>query len=53
LPEELLLGLYEFRKTAVTSKIPRRAMIATADPRGTRLIVRTIDHARFKDSGGS
>jgi hypothetical protein len=37
--------LYEFRKTAVATKIPRRAMITTADPRGIRLIVRTMDHA--------
>jgi hypothetical protein len=53
LPEELLLGLYEFRKTAATSKIPRRTMITTAEPRCTRLIVRTMADAGFKDSGGS
>src|SRR6267143_2823258 len=53
LPDELLLGPYEFKRTAVTSTTPRTAMITTARARGIRLIERSMPRARFKDSGSS
>src|SRR5436309_6406811 len=53
LPDGLLPGANEFKKTAATITIPRRAMITTADPRGIPLIVGTMNHGAFKDSGGS
>src|SRR6267143_4893392 len=53
LSAELLRGPYEFRSTAVTSRMPSAAARTTADPRGIRLIGTTMGHVRFKDSGGS
>src|SRR5439155_3451557 len=53
LPDGLLPGANEFKKTAATITIPRRAMITTADPGGIPLIVGTMNHGAFKDSGGS
>ena len=53
LPDGLLLGPYEFKTTAATTTIPRRATITTNDPRGIRLIAGTMSHDGFKDSGDS
>src|SRR6267143_1361393 len=46
LPDELLLGPYAFKRTAVTSTIPRTAMITTARARGIRLFERSMPRAR-------
>src|SRR5438309_11190496 len=51
LPDGLLLGPYEFRTTAATTTIPRRATITTEDPLGIRLIDGTMNHAGLKDPG--
>src|SRR5205807_4019505 len=48
LPDGLLIGLNEFKKTAATTTIPRRAMITTADPRGIRLIAGTNESRRIQ-----